>query len=169
MGLFDRFGKYPVSSEGEGVVDNFSPQAQQVLALARQEARRLCHHFIGTEHLLLGIIRFGGGTAFAALRRLGLDPNAVGLEVEKVVGTGAEAAVIGNIPYTPRVKKALALATREAKSMGHRYCGTEHILVGLIREGDGVGARVLKSFGVDAEKAREAVIAEIEANKPRGG
>jgi len=169
MGLFDRFKRHATSPEGKGVLNNFSPQAQQVLNLARHEAQRLSHNFVGTEHLLLGITRLGDGTAVAALRRLGLDPIAVRLKVERVVGVGVGPApsVISNIPYTPRVKKALALAAKEAKSLGHSYCGTEHLLVGLIRESGGVAARVLNTLGVDTVKARQAVVAEIKANERR--
>src|SRR5438445_463283 len=119
-------------------MNNFTPRAQQVLALARKEADRFNHNFVGTEHLLLGLIKLGQGVAVNVLQKLGLDLETVRMEVEKQVGTGPDQKMIGNIPYTPRVKKVLALAAKEAKALNHTYVGTEHILLGLLREG-GVG------------------------------
>jgi ATP-dependent Clp protease ATP-binding subunit ClpA len=145
-------------------MSNFTPRAQQVLALARQEAGRFNHNFIGTEHLLLGMIRLGQGTAVTVLGKLGLDLENVRLEVENMLGTGPDHKVFGNIPYTPRVKKVLALAAKEAKELNHTYVGTEHILLGLLREGDGVAARVLKRFEVDIEKTRMEILKELDPN-----
>lgn len=145
-------------------LNNFTPRAQQVLALARKEADRLNHNFLGTEHLLLGLIKLGQGVAVNVLQRLGLDMETVRLEVEKKVGTGPDQKVIGNIPYTPRVKKVLSLASKEAKALNHTYVGTEHILLGLLREGDGVAARVLKDLDVDIEQARQEVLKELDPN-----
>ena len=125
---------------------NFTPRAQQVLALARKEADRFNHSFIGTEHLLLGLIRLGQGVAVNVLQKMGIELETVRMEVEKQVGTGPDQKMMGNIPYTPRVKKVLALAAKEAKALNHTYVGTEHILLGLLREGDGVAARVLKNL-----------------------
>src|SRR2546430_2423574 len=119
-------------------MNNFTPRAQQVLALARKEADRFNHNFVGTEHLLLGLIKLGQGVAVNVLQKLGLDLETVRMEVEKQVGTGPDQKMIGNIPYTPRVKKVLALAAKEAKALNHTYVGTEHILLGLLREGEGV-------------------------------
>jgi ATP-dependent Clp protease ATP-binding subunit ClpC len=133
-------------------LNNFTPRAQQVLALARKEADRLHHNFVGTEHLLLGIIRLGQGTAVTVLGKMGVDLETVRQEVEKQVGTGPDQKMIGNIAYTPRVKKVLALAAKEAKALNHTYLGTEHILLGLLREGDGVAARVLKNLGSSLSK-----------------
>ena len=116
-------------------MNNFTPRAQQVLALARKEADRFNHNFVGTEHLLLGLIKLGQGVAVNVLQKLGLDLETVRLEVEKQVGTGPDQKMMGNIPYTPRVKKVLALAQKEAKALNHTYVGTEHILLGLLREG----------------------------------
>src|SRR5437773_660540 len=113
--------------------NNFTPRAQQVLALARREADRFHHNFVGTEHLLLGLIALGQGTALTVLRKLGLDLETVRVEVEKQVGTGPDQKIIGNIPYTPRVKKVLALAAKEAGSLNHTHVGTEHILLGILR------------------------------------
>src|SRR5437763_282906 len=145
-------------------MNNFTPRAQQVLALARKEADRFNHNFVGTEHLLLGLIKLGQGVAVNVLQKLGLDLETVRMEVEKQVGTGPDQKMIGNIPYTPRVKKVLALAAKEAKSLSHTYVGTEHILLGLLSEGDGVAARVLKSLGVDTEVTRNYVLRDLDPN-----
>ena len=145
-------------------MNNFTPRAQQVLALARKEADRFNHNFVGTEHLLLGLIKLGQGVAVNVLQKLGLDLDTVRLEVEKQVGTGPDQKMIGNIPYTPRVKKVLALAAKEAKNLSHTYVGTEHILLGLLREGDGVAARVLKTLDVDIEQTRQEILKELDPN-----
>ena len=146
----------------ESSMNNFTPRAQQVLALARKEADRFNHNFVGTEHLLLGLIKLGQGVAVNVLQKLGLDLDTVRLEVEKQVGTGPDSKMIGNIPYTPRVKKVLALAAKEAKNLNHTYVGTEHILLGLLREGDGVAARVLKNLDVDIEQTRQEILKELD-------
>src|SRR5512140_457091 len=145
-------------------MNNFTPRAQQVLALARKEADRFNHNFVGTEHLLLGLIKLGQGVAVNVLQKLGLDLETVRLEVEKQVGTGPDQKMMGNIPYTPRVKKVLALAQKEAKALNHTYVGTEHILLGLLKEGDGVAARVLKNLDVDIEQARQEILKELDPN-----
>ncbi len=146
-------------------MNNFTPRAQQVLALARKEADRFNHNFVGTEHLLLGLIKLGQGVAVNVLQKMGLDLETVRMEVEKQVGTGPDQKVIGNIPYTPRVKKVLSLAAREAKALNHTYVGTEHILLGLLREGDGVAARVLKNLDVDIEQTRQEILKELAPTK----
>jgi ATP-dependent Clp protease ATP-binding subunit ClpC len=148
----------------EEAMNNFTPRAQQVLALARKEADRFNHNFVGTEHLLLGLIKLGQGVAVNVLQKLGLDLETVRMEVEKQVGTGPDQKMIGNIPYTPRVKKVLALAAKEAKNLNHTYVGTEHILLGLLREGDGVAARVLKNLDVDIEQTRQEILKELDPN-----
>ncbi len=145
-------------------MNNFTPRAQQVLALARKEADRFHHNYVGTEHLLLGLINLGQGVAVNVLQKMGLDLQTVRTAVEKQVGTGPEAKPSGNIPYTPRVKKVLALAGKEAKALNHSYVGTEHILLGLLREGEGVAARVLKSLDVDIERCRNEILAELDPN-----
>ena len=145
-------------------MNNFTPRAQQVLALARKEADRFNHNYIGTEHVLLGLIKLGQGVAVSVLQRMGLDLESVRMEVEKEVGTGPEAKSTSNIPYTPRVKKVLALANKEAKQLNHSYVGTEHILLGLLREGEGMAARVLTSLSVDLQTTRNEVLAEIDPN-----
>src|SRR5467141_828891 len=149
-------------------MNNFTPRAQQVLALARKEADRFNHNFVGTEHLLLGLIKLGQGVAVNVLQKLGLDLETVRMEVEKQVGTGPDQKMIGNIPYTPRVKKVLALAAKEAKALNHTYVGTEHILLGLLREGDGVAARVLKNLDVDIEQTRQEILKELDPNFASG-
>jgi ATP-dependent Clp protease ATP-binding subunit ClpC len=146
------------------MMNNFTPRAQQVLALARKEADRFNHNYVGTEHLLLGLIKLGQGVAVNVLQKMGLDLETVRMEVEKQVGSGPETKMVGNIPYTPRVKKVLALASKEAKALQHSYVGTEHILLGLLREGEGVAARVLKSLEVDIERTRNEILKELDPN-----
>jgi len=145
-------------------MNNFTPRAQQVLALARKEADRFHHNYVGTEHLLLGLINLGQGVAVNVLQRMGLGLESVRDAVETQVPKGPETKPTGNIPYTPRVKKVLALAGKEAKALSHSYVGTEHILLGLLREGEGVAARVLKSLDVDIERCRNEVLSELDPN-----
>src|ERR1700758_2108239 len=145
-------------------MNNFTPRAQQVLALARKEADRFNHNYVGTEHLLLGLIKLGQGVAVNVLQKMGLDLETVRMEVEKHVGSHPETKMVGNIPYTPRVKKVLALAGKEAKALNHSYVGTEHILLGLLREGEGVAARVLKSLEIDIERTRNEILKELDPN-----
>jgi len=142
-------------------MNNFTPRAQQVLQLARQEAERFNHGYIGTEHLLLGLAALGQGVAVNVLQKMNIDLDTLRLEVEKAVGVGPETKTIGNVPFTPRVKKVLALAGSEARALNHSYVGTEHLLLGLIREGEGVAARILKNLGVDLEKTRGAIMKEL--------
>src|SRR3989454_5446065 len=170
MNWFESFWKAlntPLQREGHEsmeAMNNFTPRAQQVLALARREADRFNHNFVGTEHLLLGLIRLGQGTAVTVLGKMGLDLENVRLEVEKQVGTGPDQKMIGNIPYTPRVKRVLSLAAKECRALNHSYVGTEHILLGLLREGDGVAARVLKNLDVDIEQTRQEILKELDPN-----
>jgi ATP-dependent Clp protease ATP-binding subunit ClpC len=145
-------------------MNNFTPRAQQVLALARKEADRFNHSYVGTEHLLLGLIKLGQGVAVNVLERMGLELDTVRMEVEKEVGSGPPQKAAGNIPYTPRVKKVLALANKEAKALNHSYVGTEHLLLGLLREGEGVAARVLRRLDVDIQRTRNEILAEIDPN-----
>lgn len=143
-------------------MDNFTPRAQQVLQLARKEADRFNHGYVGTEHILLGLIALGHGVAVNALQALGIDLATVRLEVEKAVGTGPETKTIGNIPFTPRAKKVLALSASEARGLGHSYVGTEHILLGLLREGEGIAARVLENLGVDLDETRYEIMKTLD-------
>ena len=146
------------------MMNDFTPRAQQVLALARKEAERFNHNYVGTEHLLLGLIKLGEGIAVNVLQRMGLDLERVRVEVEKHVGPQPETKMIGNIPYTPRVKKVLVLAGKEAKALNHSYVGTEHILLGLLREGEGIAARVFKSLEVDPARTRNEILKELDPN-----
>jgi ATP-dependent Clp protease ATP-binding subunit ClpA len=143
---------------------NFTPRAQQVMALAREQANRFHHNFVGTEHLLLGLISLGQGVAANVLAKFGLSLDNVRLEVEKQIGQGTGRDISGSASYTPRVKKVLALAAKEARALNHTYVGTEHILLGLLREGDGVAARVMKNLGVDIEHTRQEIIKELVPN-----
>ena len=143
-------------------MNNFTPRAQQVLALARKEADRFHHNYVGTEHILLGLIKLGQGVAVSVLQKMGLDLETVRAAVEKQVGIGQEMKTQGSMPFTPRVKKVLALAGKEAKTLSHSYVGTEHILLGLLREGEGVAARVLKSLDVDIERTRNEILRELD-------
>jgi hypothetical protein len=145
-------------------LSSFTPRAQQVLGLARKEADRLHHGFVGTEHLLLGLIHLGQGTAVTVLAKLGLDLETVRSEIEKQVGTGAGIQHGLHVPYTPRVKRVLALAAKEARELNHTYVGTEHILLGLIQEQDGLAARVLKEHEVDIALTRQEILKELDPN-----
>ena len=145
-------------------MNNFTPRAQQVLALARKEADRFNHNYVGTEHLLLGLIKLGQGVAVNVLTKLGVDLDTVRMQVEQQVGSGPDTKMAGNIPYTPRVKKVLALASKEAKALNHSYVGTEHLLLGLLREGEGVVAQVLRNLDVNLEKARNEILKELDPN-----
>jgi len=143
---------------------DFTPRAQEVLALALKEAKRLNHPYVGTEHLLLGLIKLGQGVAVNVLERMGLDLEKVRMEVEKHVGPSSETKMVENILYTPRAKKVLALAGKEAEALNHSYVGTEHILLGLLREGEGIAARVLRSLEVDPARVRNEILKELDPN-----
>ncbi len=128
--------------------ERFTDRARRVVVLAQEEARLLNHNYIGTEHILLGLIHEGEGVAAKALESLGISLEAVRAQVEEIIGHGGQAPS-GHIPFTPRAKKVLELSLREALQLGHNYIGTEHILLGLIREGEGVAAQVLVKLGAD--------------------
>ena len=147
---------------------NFTPRAAQALALSRKEADRFNHNFVGTEHLLLGLIALDQGVAVTVLGKLGLNLESVRKEIEQQVGKGPDQKMIGNIPYTPRVKKVLALADKERSALNHSYLGTEHILLGLLREGDGVAARVFKNLDVNLEQTRVQILKELDPNYDPG-
>jgi ATP-dependent Clp protease ATP-binding subunit ClpA len=151
--------------------ERFTGQARRVMDLAQDEARMLGHNYIGTEHLLLGLIGEGEGVAAQALESLGVGLNAARQQVEEAVGRGQHAAP-EPIPLTPRAKKVLELSLREALQLGHHYIGTEHILLGLIREGDGVAARVLAGLGADLNRVRQQVLQLLhgsQGGQPAGG
>ena len=137
--------------------ERFTDRARRVVVLAQEEARMLNHNYIGTEHILLGLIHEGEGVAAKALESLGISLDAVRQQVEEIIGQGQQAPS-GHIPFTPRAKKVLELSLREALQLGHNYIGTEHILLGLIREGDGVAAQVLVRLGADLDRVRQQVI-----------
>jgi len=137
--------------------ERFTERARRVVVLAQEEARMLNHNYIGTEHILLGLAREGEGVAARALESLGISLEAVRQQVEEIIGRGQEAPS-GHIPFTPRAKKVLELSLREAQQLGHNYIGTEHILLGLIREGSGVAAQVLVKLGADLNRARQQVV-----------
>ena len=141
---------------------NFTPRAQRVIQLARQEADNFNHPYVGTEHLLLGLIALGEGVAVNVLKRMGVSLEAVRFEVEKAVGHGPETKTIGNVPFTPRCKKVLQLAMAEAQALNHTYVGTEHVLLGLIHEGEGVAGQVLRNLNVDLDNARTEVLKELD-------
>ena len=133
--------------------DKFTERARRVLTLAQEEAQRFNHNYIGTEHLLLGLVREGDGVAAKVLANLGVELSKVRSAVEFIIGRG-ERAVLGEIGLTPRAKKVIELAVDEARRLNHHYIGTEHLLLGLVREGEGIAAGVLESLGVNLERVR---------------
>jgi len=147
--------------------DKFTDRVKRVMFLAREEAARLHHDYIGTEHLLLGIIREGEGLAATILTNLGLDLDLVRRTIESMVPASSGSVTIGEIPFTPRAKHVLELSVDEAKLLGHNYVGTEHLLLGLIREGEGIAARVLTEFGADKRRVREEAL-RLLGGAPRG-
>jgi predicted dehydrogenase len=153
-------------SSGElNIWSNFTPRATKALSLAGEEARRLRHNFVGTEHLLIGLIRLNQGIAVTVLQKLGLDLATVRKEVERQVQLGSEEINSQNIPFTPRVKKVLELAAREAQSLHHLYIGTEHIFLGLLQEPGGAAAQVFKNLSIDAERIRLDILKELDPNR----
>jgi ATP-dependent Clp protease ATP-binding subunit ClpC len=158
------FVDQPKVLESSPATANFTPRAQQVLALARREADRRHDNFVGTEHLLLGIIALGQGVATNVLLKEGLDLEKVREAVEKSVGPAKNQAVIGNIPYTPRTKRVLALAAKEAKALNHTYVGTEHLLLGLLHDDEGAAGKILRDLGVHIEETRNDILKELDPN-----
>lgn len=149
--------------------NRFTERARKVIVLAKEEARRFNHDYIGTEHLLLGLIREGEGVAAAVLQKLGLSLESIRLEVEKLVQPGPSTQIQGDVPFTPRSKKALELAAEEARSLGHNYIGTEHLLLGLIREGEGVASQVLLNLGLDLNRVRNEIMELLGSVTPGFG
>jgi ATP-dependent Clp protease ATP-binding subunit ClpC len=139
------------------VFERFTDRARRVVVLAQEEARMLNHNYIGTEHILLGLVREGEGVAARSLESMGISLDQVRKDVEEAIGQGPSAPA-GHIPFTPRAKKVLELSLREALQLGHNYIGTEHILLGLVREGEGVGAQVLQKLGADLNRVRQQVL-----------
>jgi ATP-dependent Clp protease ATP-binding subunit ClpC len=148
--------------------ERFTDRARRVVILAQEEARMLDHDYVGTEHLLLGLIHEGGGVAAIVLESLAIRPEVVRERVEAVVGRG-EQAPSGHIPFTAQAKDLLRLALEESRALGHSYVGTEHILLGLIHQGDGVAAQVLTDLGADLNGAREQVIRILDEHRRETG
>ncbi|OGW80735.1 MAG: ATP-dependent Clp protease ATP-binding subunit ClpC, partial [Omnitrophica bacterium RIFCSPHIGHO2_02_FULL_51_18] len=146
--------------------NKFTERARKVILLAKQEAKRFNHDYIGTEHILLGLLREGEGVAAAVLQSLGMNLNNIRLEVEKLVQLGPTTVVSGDLPFTPKAKKVMEIAMEEARNLGHNYIGTEHLLLGLIREGEGVASQVFMNMGLDLEKVREEVIKLLGSTTP---
>jgi len=149
--------------------DRFTERARKVIILAKEEAKRFNHDYIGTEHILLGLIKEGESVAAAVLQNLGLSLDTIRLEVEKLVQFGPSTIVSGDIPFTPKAKKVIELAMDEARRLGHNYIGTEHLLLGLIKEGEGVASHVLMNVGLDLNKVRAEVIKLLGSSTPGGG
>ena len=146
--------------------ERFTERARRVVVLAQEEARMLNHDYIGTEHLLLGLIHEGEGVAARALESLGHQPGRRAASRSRRSSAGASTTLSGHIPFTPRAKKVLELSLREALQLGHNYIGTEHILLGLVREGEGVAAQVLVKLGADLSRVRQQVIQLARARRP---
>src|SRR6188508_2989045 len=138
--------------------ERFTDRARKVMQLANQEAQRFNHEYIGTEHILLGLVKEGSGVAANVLKKLDVDLRKIRLEVEKLVQSGPEMVTMGKLPQTPRAKKVIEYSMEEARNLNHNYVGTEHILLGLLREQEGVAAQVLMNLGLKLEEVREEVL-----------
>lgn len=149
--------------------NRFTERARKVIVLAKEEARRFNHDYIGTEHLLLGLIREGEGVAAAVLQKMGLSLESIRLEIEKLVQPGPSTQILGDIPFTPRSKKSLELAAEEARALGHNYIGTEHLLLGLLRESEGVASQVLLNLGLDLNRVRSEIMEILGSATPGFG
>lgn len=148
--------------------ERFTDRARKAMALANQEAQRFNHEYIGTEHILLGLVKEGTGIAANVLKNVGVDLRKVRLEVEKLVKSGPDKVMMGKLPQTPRAKKVIEFTIEEARSMGHNYIGTEHLLLGLIREGEGTAAKVLSAMGVSHQTVREEILRLTGTTPPNG-
>src|SRR5208283_1491837 len=150
--------------------ERFTDRARKVMALANQEAQRFNHEYIGTEHILLGLVKEGSGVGANVLKNLDVDLRKVRLEVEKLVKSGPDMVTMGKLPQTPRAKKVIEYAIEEARNLNHNYVGTEHLLLGLLREHDGVAAQVLMNLNLKLEEVREEVLnllgAGVESEEP---
>lgn len=149
--------------------NRFTERARKVVLLAREEAKRFNHDYIGTEHILLGLIREGEGVAAVVLQKVDLSPDKIRLEVEKLVQPGPTTVVSGDIPFTPKAKKVIELAMEEARTMGHNYIGTEHLLLGLIRESEGIAAQVLLNLGLNLDSVRAEIMELLGSSVPQPG
>src|SRR5437870_13632574 len=146
------------------MIERFTDRARKVMALANQEAQRFNHEYIGTEHILLGLVKEGSGVGANVLKNLDVDLRKVRLEVEKLVKSGPEMVTMGKLPQTPRAKRVIEYAIEEARNLNHNYVGTEHLLLGLLREQDGVAAQVLMNLGLKLEDVREEVLTLLGHN-----
>lgn len=145
--------------------ERFTDRARKVMQLANQEAHRFNHEYIGTEHIILGLVKEGSGVAAAVLKSFQVDIRKIRLEVEKLMQSGPEMVSMGKLPQTPRAKKVIEYSMEEARNLNHNYVGTEHILLGLLREQEGVASQVLARLGVDLDKAREVTLDFLERTK----
>jgi ATP-dependent Clp protease ATP-binding subunit ClpC len=152
----------PLKRDRMEYLNNLTPRAQQALTLARKEAARFNQDFVGTQHVLLGLIKLGQGLTVALLDRMGVNLETARLEVAKRVGSGGDRKPPESLPYSPRVKQVLALAAKEANQLNHSYLGTEHLLLGLLNDEDGSAGLVLKNLGVDLEKMRRQILRELD-------
>ena len=157
-------GKYTMPSEVVDRFDRFTKRARQVLILAQEEAQRFQHNYIGTEHLLLGLVREGEGVAAQVLVNLGVELDKVRRAVESIIGRG-DRVVLGEVGLTPRAKKVIELAVDEARRLNHRFVGTEHLLLGLIREGEGIAAGILESLSLQLEQVRTETLRVLNQHK----
>ena len=147
--------------------ERFTDRARKVMQLANQEAQRFNHEYIGTEHILLGLVKEGSGVAANVLKNLEVDLRKIRQGVEKIVKTGPSMVTMGQLPFTPRAKKVLELSMEEASNLGHNYIGTEHLLLGLIKENEGIAAQVLLNLGVKLEDVREEVPSSVASSPTR--
>ena len=138
--------------------ERFTDRARKVMALANQEAQRFNHEYIGTEHILLGLVKEGSGVGATVLKNLDVDIKKLRLEVEKLVKSGPDMVTMGKLPHTPRAKKVIEYAIEEARSLNHNYVGTEHLLLGLLRETEGIAAQVMMNLGLRLEDVRQEVL-----------
>jgi ATP-dependent Clp protease ATP-binding subunit ClpC len=148
--------------------ERFTDRARKVMQLANQEAQRFNHEYVGTEHILLGLVKEGSGVAANVLKNLDIDLRKIRLEVEKIVQTGPgqqDMVTLGKLPLTPRARKVCDLAVEEARNLNHNYVGTEHVLLGLLRDEDGVACRVLMNLGVKLDAAREGIMNLLGRNE----
>ncbi|MFM7076291.1 MAG: Clp protease N-terminal domain-containing protein, partial [Planctomycetaceae bacterium] len=149
--------------------ERFTDRARKVMQLANQEAQRFNHEYIGTEHVLLGLIKEGSGVAANVLKNLDIDLRKIRMEVEKLVQSGPDMVTMGKLPQTPRAKKVIEYSMEEARNLNHNYVGTEHILLGLLREQEGVAAQVLMNLGLKLEDVREEVLNLLGHGMEEGG
>ena len=146
--------------------EKFTDRARKVMALANQQAQRFNHEYIGTEHILLGLVKEGGGTGAEILKNRGVDVKKLRLEVEKLFKSGPDMVAMGKLPQTPRARKVIEYALEEARALNHDYVGTEHILLGLLQETEGVAAQVLMNLGLTLESTRRDVLEKSQKSLP---